>query len=65
MTTRFIEYFLEKEVVSTLEIQFLFFMNEFREGTYTPLWGVSILTDSRELVMRVADPKILVLKGLD
>jgi len=27
-------------LVSTLEIHFLFFMNEFREGTYTPLWGV-------------------------
>jgi hypothetical protein len=26
---------------STLEIHFLLFKNEFREGTYTPLWGVS------------------------
>jgi hypothetical protein len=24
---------------NTLEIQFLFLKNEFREGTYTPLWG--------------------------
>jgi hypothetical protein len=29
--------------ISTLEIHFLFFMNEFREGTYTPLRGVSTL----------------------
>jgi hypothetical protein len=27
-------------MLSTLEIHFLFFMNEFREGTYTPLRGV-------------------------
>ena len=41
---------------STLEIQFMFFtpqggteksMNEFREGTYPPLWGVSTLDPSR------------------
>jgi hypothetical protein len=28
---------------STLEIHFLFFKNEFREGTYTPLWGARIV----------------------
>jgi hypothetical protein len=30
-------------MISTLEIHFLFFKNEFREGTYTPLWGVSMI----------------------
>ena len=43
---------------SDLEIHFLFFRNEFREGTYppqggtelsTPLWGVSLLVVEIEL----------------
>jgi len=29
-------------VFSTLEIHFLFFKNEFREGTYPPSWGVRV-----------------------
>ena len=36
-------YYLRNRFISTLEIHFLFFKNEFSEGTYTPLWGVSTL----------------------
>ncbi len=32
--------FSAKTMISDLEIHFLFLKNEFREGTYTPLWGV-------------------------
>jgi hypothetical protein len=35
--------------ISTLEIHFLFFKNEFREGTYTPMWGVRGITSSSEI----------------
>jgi hypothetical protein len=37
-------------VFSTLEIHFLFFKNEFREGTYTPLWGVSAINHDVQLI---------------
>ena len=46
--------------MSTLEIHFLFFRNEFREGTYTTLWGVrTLITKTTVFVAAPAEKTIV------
>jgi hypothetical protein len=41
---------------STLEILFLFFRKEFRDGTYPPLWGGGDLKNIAKLLKHYISP---------